>query len=324
MIGSINAVFCLLRIYMDSEKKSKKNENAADFIRYTIKRKEGNTVMKHIEKISMAIDYIEANLTEKINLDMVADAVHYSKYHLHRMFTKTLGLTLHDYLQRRQLTEAAKLLMFSNKSILDIALLSGYESQRAFHSIFKSMYKMSPNQYRENERFYPLQLKYELEGSFQMLDKKTGGEWDITFAAEDDIPCWMGLVRLVIDGFPHLHEDEHIGVLKQRIKTKQALILKDGNVAIGIMLFSYTGSIDFMGTHPLYRQRGIPRAFLDKVMGELLQGKEISITTYRDGDKADTGQRKQIMELGFAEAELLEEFGYPTQRFVLPKGETND
>lgn len=54
-------------------------------------------------------------------------------------------------------------------------------------------------------------------------------------------------------------------------------------------------------------------------MGDLLKGKEISITTYREGDKADTGHRKAIMDLGFAEAELLVEFGYPTQRFILPK-----
>lgn len=281
--------------------------------------------MKHIEKIAAAIDYIEANLTKKVDLDMVADAVHYSKYHLHRMFTKTLGMTLHDYLQRRQLTEAAKLLVFSSKSILDIALLSGYESQQAFHNIFKSMYKLSPNKYRENERFYPLQLKYELEGSFGMLVREGKDEWQITYATEDDIPCWMNLVRLVIDGFPHLHEDEHICVLKQRIQSRQALILKDGGAAIGIMLFSpATGSIDFMGTHPLYQQKGIPKAFLGKVMQELRSDKEISITTYRNGDKADTRHRKQVMELGFAEAELLVEFGYPTQRFVLPREETNE
>lgn len=281
-------------------------------------------VMKHMEKISAAIDYIEANLTKKIDLDMVAGAVHYSKYHLHRTFTKTLGMTLHDYRRRRQLTEAAKLLVFSDQSILEIALLSGYESQQAFHSIFKSMYKLSPNKYRENEKFYPLQLKFELEGNFQMLNKSACESWNITYATEDDIPCWMNLTRLVIDGLPHLYEDEHIGVLKQRIKSKQALILKDGGTAIGMMLFSRkTGSIDFMGTHPLYRQKGIPKAFLDKVMGEFLSDKEISITTYRDGDKADTGHRKQIVELGFAEAELLVEFGYPTQRFVLPREETN-
>jgi len=96
-------------------------------------------------------------------------------------------------------------------------------------------------------------------------------------------------------------------------------------MAIGIMLFSYqTGSIDFMGTHPLYRNQGVPKAFLDKVMSELVKEKTISITTYREGDKADTGHRKAIKELGFAEAELLVEFGYPTQRFVLPQEDLND
>ena len=87
------------------------------------------------------------------------------------------------------------------------------------------------------------------------------------------------------------------------------------------MLFSgKNGSIDFMGTHPLYRKKGIPKAFLDKVMGELIKDREISITTYRDGDKADTGHRDVIKGLGFAEAELLVEYGYPTQKFILTEG----
>ena len=57
------------------------------------------------------------------------------------------------------------------------------------------------------------------------------------------------------------------------------------------------------------------------LMKELLKGKEISITTYREGDKADTGYRKEIKGLGFAEAELLVEYGYPTQRFILQQEE---
>ncbi len=281
--------------------------------------------MNRIKNVSMAIDYIEENLTNKMDLDMIAEAAHYSKYHLHRMFSKTVGITIHDYLQRRQLTEAAKLLIFSSKSILDIALLSGYESQQAFTSIFTVMYKQSPNVYRENEKFYPLQLKCEFEGSFNMLNSKEDVQWDITFATIKDIPYWMSLVRLVVDGFPHLQEEEHLQVLRQRIAANQALILKDGEIAIGIMLFSSkSGSIDFLGTHPLYRKKGIPKAFLDKVMGELLKGRDISTTTYRKGDKADTGQRKELMDLGFAEAELLMEFGYPTQRFILHRENKND
>lgn len=278
-----------------------------------------------IKNTALAIDYIEAHLTEKIDLDIIANAVHYSKHHLHRMFTNTIGLTIHEYVQRRKLTEAAKLLVFSDKSILDIALIAGYESQQAFTNIFTAMYKQPPSKYRDNEKFYPLQAKFEFEGEYDMIDNEENIQWDIDYASEEDISCWMVLVRLVIDGFPHLHEDEYIQVLKQRIKTKQALILKDNEIAIGAMLFSYkTGSIDFMGTHPLYRKKRIPQAFLDKVMSELLKGKKISITTYREGDKADTGHRKAIMDLGFAEAELLVEFGYPTQRFVLPEEKINE
>ena len=280
--------------------------------------------MNNIEKVQAAIDYIEGHLTEKLDLDAIAGAVHYSKYHLHRVFSKTVGLTLHEYRNRRQLTEAAKLLVFSERTILDIALQAGYESQQAFTAAFSAMYKQSPSQYRENEKFYPLQLRFQFEGSHNMRNSKEKTQWKITYADEGDIPCWMALVRLVIDGFPHLYEEEYVGELKRRIRKRQALILKDGEVAAGAMLFSgETGSIDFMGTHPLYRSQGIPRAFLDKMMGELLRGRDISITTYREGDKADTGHRQAIVDLGFAEAELLVEFGYPTQRCVLP-GESSD
>lgn len=282
-------------------------------------------MQKKIQNIAAVIEYIEAHLTEKLDLDTIADAAHYSKYHLHRIFANITGLTVHDYIQRRRLTEAAKLLVFSDKPILEIALLAGYESQQAFTGIFTALYKMPPNRYRENEHFYPLQLKYRLEGSFHLLENEENMRWDIVFAEEADIPCWMELVRLVVDGFPCLDEEEYIRTLQEKICAGQALILKDGCMAVGIMLFdSETGSIDFMGTHPLYRKMGIPAAFLNKVMDGLAKGTEISITTYREGDKADTGQRREIKGLGFAEAELLVEFGYPTQRFVLKKEETGD
>lgn len=278
-----------------------------------------------IDSVAAAIAYMEAHLTEDLTLEQVAAAVHYSKYYLHRMFTNTVGMTVHDYLQRRRLTEAAKLLVFSGHSILDIALLAGYESQQAFTDVFAAMYKMPPNQYRENEKFYPLQLQFTFKGNYPMLKNDENAQWEIEFATEADIPCWMELVRLVVDGFPYLEEDSYMQTLRQRIRTRQALILKDGETAAGVMLFSCdASSIDFMGTHPLYRKKGVPRAFLEKVMGELLMGKEISITTYREGDRADTGHRREIQELGFAEAELLMEFGYPTQRFVLPREEIHD
>lgn len=73
---------------------------------------------------AQAIQYIENHLNHKLDLDSIAAALNYSKFHLHRIFKKTTGLTIHNYIQRRRLTEAAKLLVSSQKSIIDIALIS--------------------------------------------------------------------------------------------------------------------------------------------------------------------------------------------------------
>ncbi len=272
---------------------------------------QGQTV--HI--VSQVIRYIEGNLYEKLDLDTVATALHYSKYHLHRIFTKTVGLTIHDYAKRRQLTEAAKLLVFSKKPIIEIAFMSGYESQQAFTDIFKAMYKTAPAEFRETEHFYPLQLEIRLKEEAIKMDFTKD---DIKFATPADVDDWMELVELAIDGYPCLDKAEYMENLHQYIADKKALILRDEGMAVGIMGFSAdTGSIDFFAVHPQYRHLGLAKLFLDKLVDELLCGREITLTTYRAGDKADTGYREEYHRLGFAERELLVEYGYPTQRFVL-------
>ena len=278
----------------------------------------------NIKIITAAIDHIESHLHEKLDLETVAKAMHYSKYHLHRMFTDTVGLTIHDYVQRRKLTEAAKLLVFSGRPIIEIAMIAGYESRQAFSDAFKAMYKKSPNRYRDDEEFYPLQLRYALNEDPAALDTNDWRE-KIVFAANEDIPQWMRLVRLVIDGFPHLDEERYAGQMRQCIENSRALILKDDDIAIGIMAFDErSGSIDFLGVHPQYRNRGIAKAFCEKALYELSGSGLISITTFREGDRADTGYREAFKRLGFAEGELLMEFGYPTQRFTLQKAKPEE
>ena len=279
--------------------------------------------MEHqVINIEMVIDYIENNLDGKIDLETVANEIHYSKYHLHRMFTSTVGMTIHDYVQRRQLTEAAKLLVFSDKPIIEIAFICGYESQQAFSSIFKSMYKIPPAEYRDNCEFYPLQLRCTLHRNTSKTELTKD---DICIAEKADVSAWMDLMRLVIDGYPVMDEADYLSKLIIAIDEKRALVLKDKGVLIGAMAFSsQSGCIDFLGVHPLYRNKGIQKLFLEALLETYLPNQEICTTTYRDGDKADTGYRNLLKQLGFAERELLVEFGYPTQRFVLSPGHKED
>ena len=268
-----------------------------------------------IMNIETVIDYIESHLDEKLDLEKVSEAVHYSKYHLHRMFTNMVGLTIHDYVQRRQLTEAAKLLVFSSKPIIEVVFYCGYESQQAFSSAFKSMYKVPPAQYRASGTFYPLQLRFTLHKN---ITSKVFTKEDICIAEASDLPDWMDLTRLVIDGYPVMDETDYLHEITRAIDEERALILKEGNLLIGAMTFSkVSNSIEFLGIHPQYRNLRIQKLFLEVLLENYLPGQEICMTTYREGDKADTGHRDLLKSLGFAERELLIEYGYPTQRFVL-------
>ena len=123
----------------------------------------------NVENISFVLDYIENHLAEEITLDKIANASKYSKYHLHRMFTAITGLTLHNYIKRRRLTEAAKKLLFTDCAVLDIALESGYESQQAFTLAFKELYKKTPDNFRKKREFQPIQLKFNLDGDLSKL-----------------------------------------------------------------------------------------------------------------------------------------------------------
>lgn len=274
-----------------------------------------------IESVTNVIAYIEAHLQERLDLDRVAMDIHYSKFHLHRMFTQATNITIHDYIRRRQLTEAARHLVFSEKPVLEIALSAGYGSQQAFAGIFKSMYKRTPREYKRNRDFYPLQMAFDLNKSPGVCLGRPG---EISYAALGNIPEWMAFVRQVLDGFPGFHEEEHRESIRSYVRDGRAILMRDGEVIIGAAAFSCqarAGSIDFLGVHPQYRHRGVAGALLDFMMEKGFAGdvEEVSITTFRQGDPADTGQRREYRELGFEEAEFLTEFGYPTQRMVLQR-----
>lgn len=112
--------------------------------------------------IGSALDFIEAHLEDDVTLEAVAQAAHYSKYHLHRAFSGALGTTLHQYARRRRLTEAARRLVNSRAPLCDLALTAGYRSQQAFTDAFRAMYKIPPAEYRRRRAFYPLQLPIRL------------------------------------------------------------------------------------------------------------------------------------------------------------------
>lgn len=263
-----------------------------------------------------AVKHIEAHLSEPLNLADIATSTHYSKYHLHRQFTSEAGMTVGEYVQRRRLTEAARQLVVTNRSILDIALEAGFGSQQAFSAAFKRMFKVTPHRYRQAKEFWPLQNRFELGHGWRA--GSLTDDLQVRFAKRADQSAWLTLLDQVVDGYPHLNEDEYRLHLSRAIEQREAVVCEAEGRLIGALAFSgATGAIDFIGTLPSMRGGKVSKLLVGAVLDQLPSSvAHMSTTTFREGDPADTGWRDELLQLGFTEAELLEEFGYPTQRMV--------
>ncbi|WP_369902018.1 helix-turn-helix domain-containing protein [Bacillus manliponensis] len=104
--------------------------------------------MKYEGTIQLAIDWIEEHLHEEICADDIAHIAGFSKYHFHRIFQNTVGMSVSEYTRMRRLTNAATVLLHTEERILDIALYLQFESQEAFTRAFKKMYRLPPGQFR--------------------------------------------------------------------------------------------------------------------------------------------------------------------------------
>ena len=72
-----------------------------------------------------------------------------------------------------------------------------------------------------------------------------------------------------------------------------------------------------LGVSPAHRRHGVASCLLSKALEQLDRAKDISVSTFREEDEKGIAPRALYKKFGFVEDELIEEFGYPNQRFVL-------
>lgn len=101
--------------------------------------------MQWLERFNEAIDYMESNLTERIDMERAAQLAACSQYHFQRMFSYIAGIPLSEYLRRRKMTAAAFELISADTKIIELALKYGYESPTAFNRAFQSVHGISPS-----------------------------------------------------------------------------------------------------------------------------------------------------------------------------------
>ena len=128
--------------------------------------------MDWIIGLQKAIDYIEDNLTETIDYEMVAAQSFSSSYHFQRVFSILCGFTIGEYIRNRRFSLAGTELATSDAKVIDVALKYGYESPDSFAKEFQKFHGILPSQARNNgsmlKSYSRLGLKFSLEGGKPM------------------------------------------------------------------------------------------------------------------------------------------------------------
>jgi len=101
------------------------------------------------KRMSTIIKYINQNFSDIHSIEDIAERLHISKYYLCRLFKDATGITLIDYLNTIKVKNACKFLETTDKDILEISQLCGFNSSAYFSNVFKKVMEQSPSKYRQ-------------------------------------------------------------------------------------------------------------------------------------------------------------------------------
>lgn len=107
-------------------------------------------------RMQRVLDHIDRHLDGDLDLAAVSSVAAFSKFHFHRQFKATFGLSLHRYVQLARLRQASKRLADGQgHSVTDIALDAGYETPDAFARAFRQRFQQSPSDFRKSPDWAP-------------------------------------------------------------------------------------------------------------------------------------------------------------------------
>jgi AraC-like DNA-binding protein/mannose-6-phosphate isomerase-like protein (cupin superfamily) len=101
-----------------------------------------------IKRIYPALRHISSHYSRNMDIQELAELCHCSISTFRRIFQKSLGTLPVKYINAFRLKAAAVMLLSTNRSVLDIAMDSGFSSLSNFNRQFKTEFKKSPREYR--------------------------------------------------------------------------------------------------------------------------------------------------------------------------------
>ena len=110
------------------------------------------------DAVCASLLYIHQYYNKKITLDELASVAGYSKSRFSHLFSSQIGISPKAYQNNVRLTTSREMLLSTDKTIGEIALLCGFDDPLYFTRQFKKKYNVSPTEYKyrmslHNEEF---------------------------------------------------------------------------------------------------------------------------------------------------------------------------
>jgi AraC-like DNA-binding protein len=105
-----------------------------------------NADSKLVRKVSA---YVSDHIFEKITVESIAEYLELNRSYLSRCFKKDTSMKLIDYIHEVKMEESKRLLLYTQKPIVEIAIMLGFSSQNHFQTLFKNMMGTTPAKFRQ-------------------------------------------------------------------------------------------------------------------------------------------------------------------------------
>ena len=115
----------------------------------------GTEAHQHMSEVAR---YIKSHYQQEISLPLLAEQFHLSPSYLSRIFKKTTGFSITEYLNTIRIQEAQRLLRESELKIIDIANIVGFGNFSHFGKMFKHLSQVSPREYRDSAKHLGIQI----------------------------------------------------------------------------------------------------------------------------------------------------------------------
>ncbi|HHV13421.1 MAG TPA: response regulator [Clostridiales bacterium] len=123
--------------------------NLLNRITDTISEWQTEKALEHSKPIRLAKQYIKANFSEPLSLEVIGEQVGLNPAYFSSVFKKETGVSFVDYLTEVRIQNVKELLVSTGRSVNDIAGISGFNDLKYFNKKFRKYTGLSPSEYRK-------------------------------------------------------------------------------------------------------------------------------------------------------------------------------